>query len=53
MNPERLQELQLSRYEANWERRSAYLPLAPTSGAPSRTWSSRLSRILWRAWHSR
>lgn len=53
MTVDRVQQLQLSRYEWPWRRVSPYFPAAPNTPSARRRWSDRLKRWVWRALHRR
>jgi hypothetical protein len=53
MSADRVQELQLNRYQRAWTRSSPYLPMIPVADRPARSWRQRLRRWLWRAFHRR
>lgn len=54
MSVERVQKLQVSRYDLPWRRSSRYFPAAPVNPQEgSRTWPRRLQRWLWRTLHRR
>ena len=53
MTLDRVQKMQLSRYDRPWRRLSAYFPLVPVAQRQPRTLSERLERWLWRTLHRR
>ncbi|MBS2039630.1 hypothetical protein JST97_31885 [bacterium] len=53
LSPQRVQQMQLSRYDHAWRQPKPYMPAAPVQPRPSRSLKDRLQRWFWRALYRR